>query len=35
MENKLQYLRDTVSALTEKCTDESLLDLICKLLANL
>ena len=28
----LQYLRETVSALAEKCTDESLLDLICKLL---
>ena len=28
----LQYLRDTVRTLSEECTDESLLDLICKLL---
>lgn len=28
----LQFLRDSVNALVEKCTDESLLDLICKLL---
>ena len=28
----LQYLRETVSALAEKCTDENLLDLISKLL---
>lgn len=31
-DSTLQYLRETVSALAEKCTDENLLDLICKLL---
>ena len=31
-DSTLQYLRETVSALAEKCTDESLLDLVCKLL---
>lgn len=28
----LQFLRETVSTLAEKCTDTDLLDLICKLL---
>lgn len=28
----LQYLREQVAALAEQCTDEGLLDLICKLL---
>lgn len=28
----LQYLRDQVAELAESCTDEALLDLICKLL---
>jgi hypothetical protein len=31
-QSTLQYLRETVSALAEQCTDESLLDLVCKLL---
>lgn len=30
--NKLQILRETVNRLAEECTDEDLLDLICKLL---
>lgn len=28
----LHFLRETVCALAEQCTDEGLLDLICKLL---
>ena len=28
----LQFLRESVSGLVEKCTDADLLDLICKLL---
>lgn len=31
-QDALQFLRETVHDLAEKCTDESLLDLICKLL---
>ena len=29
---QLQFLRDTACALVAECTDEDLLDLICKLL---
>ena len=31
-QSTLQYLRETVHAMVEECPDESLLDLICKLL---
>jgi hypothetical protein len=31
-QSTLQFLRESVSALVESCTDEGLLDLICKLL---
>ena len=33
-QSALEFLKDTAVALLEKCTDESLLDLICKLLAT-
>ena len=33
-QSTLQFLREAVSALAEKCTDESLLDLIYKLLLS-
>lgn len=32
--DKLQLLRDWVCTLAEDCTDEDLLDLICRLLAQ-
>ena len=31
---QLQFLRDTACALVAECTDEALLDLICKLLQH-